>query len=296
MSDLNFESFNFEDLAAQSGGDPFGDKKSSSVDERFYKLTRDQEERGAAVIRFLPDADKRLIQKLYKINVNTEKNGEKRWFNDWSPQNIDKPDPFHDHWAKLWNSGDKTEARKFGRQTRYIANIYVVKDPSNPENEGKVFLLDMSQSLKDIVEDALQPSKADQALGKKPMQLFNPLKGNSFKLVSKKGANGFITYESSGAIETEDAIFASVEEAVEVIKTKCYKLSDFLDPQNYKTYEELKEKLDFVRFKEGSKTPDSKSEVVDVAEVAEIPGDSGAKVVTPPAPKSDIDSFLDSVM
>lgn len=284
LMDLNFESFNFEDLA---GSDPFGEQKASYVDERFYKLTKDENGEGAAIIRFLPDPEKTPIQRLYKINVNNvhPTTKEKRWFSDWSPQNINQPDPFQDEWAKHWRAGRKEEARKFSRQTRYIANILVVKDPKCPENEGKVFLLDMSQSLKDIVQNALMPSKSDMMLGKQPLQLFNPIQGNSFKLASKKGANGFINYDSSGPVETVDAVVASKEEAVNLIKTKCYKLSDFLKPEAYKTTEELLEKLSFVKFEEVSETP---KPVVTSEEVT----DTSAFTVKPPEAPSDVDDLL----
>lgn len=282
MTDLNFESFNFEDLA---GADPFGEKKSSFIDERFYKLTKDANGNGAAIIRFLPDPEKTPILKLFKINVNTQKGAEKRWFNDWSPQNIGKPDPFHDEWAKNWQAGNKDEARKFSRQTRYLANIYVVKDPGNPENEGKVFLLDMSQSLKDIVQDALMPSKAEMELGKQPLQLFNPLQGNSFKLASKKGANGFINYDASAPLTTIDSIVSSKEEALDLIMNKCHKLSDFLKPEMYKSTDELKEKLKYVKFEDdNSSAPQAQvSEVVDVTNVTSTSA-------------SQADDFLDSII
>lgn len=278
--DLNFESFNFEDLA---GSDPFGEKKTSFVDERFYKLTKDANGNGAAIIRFLPDPEKTPLLKLFKINVNTQKGAEKRWFSDWSPQNIGKPDPFHDEWAKNWQSGNKDEARKFSRQTRYLANIYVVKDPGNPENEGKVFILDMSQSLKDIVQDALMPSKAEMELGKQPLQLFNPLQGNSFKLASKKGANGFINYDASAPLTQIDSIVSSKEEALDLIMNKCHKLSDFLKPEMYKSTEELKEKLKYVKFEDSKEKNESESEVVDIATL-------NATV------SSQADDFLDSIM
>lgn len=300
MSNLNFEAFNFENLATEN---PFGEQKTSFVDERFYKLSKDADSRGAAVIRFLPDPEKKLIQQLFKINVNTQKGNEKRWYNEWSPQNIGQADPFHDEWAKHWRAGNKEEARKFSRQERYITNILVEKDPANPENEGKIFLLEMSKSLKQLVEDALMPSKADQALGKQPAQLFNPIRGNSFRLVSKMGSNGFITYEQSGPVDAMTEAFPgkSIEEVVEILKTECTPLSDFLKPEMYKSLEELKEKLAYVKFEdatdvvgtEAASTPKvttysntPKPEVVD-----------NNNSVAPSQNKSqDIDAYLDEIM
>jgi hypothetical protein len=50
----------------------------------------------------------------------------------------------------LWNSGsdsNKEVARKQKRKLSYISNIYVVKDPGNPENEGKNFLFKYGKKI-----------------------------------------------------------------------------------------------------------------------------------------------------
>lgn len=291
MSDFNFESFNFENLA---GDNPFGEQKQSYSDDRFYTLPKDKDGNGSAIIRFLPDPDKKTMVQLFKINVNTTKNGQKRWFSEWSPQNVGRKDPFQEHWAKLWNAGEKEESKKFARQTRYVANILVVKDFQEPENEGKIFLLDMSKTLKERIANYLMPSKQDQMLGKKPAELFNPLMGQNFLLVSRKGANGFINYDSSEPVAEKTAVFNSPEEAIDAIKNRCYKLQEFLDPAMYPTDEFLQEKLDYVLFKDSSGAASTNSqkennEVVDVADV------------TPSAPpaastSSDLDSYLAGIV
>lgn len=307
MSDMNFEAFNFSSIA---GDNPFGEQSKGGGDDRFYKLSKDENKRGAAVIRFLPDPEMKLIQQLFRINANTQQNGERRWFSEWSPQNINGADPFHDEWAKLWRAGRKEEARQFSRATRYVTNILVVKDPSAPENEGKVFLLDMSTSLKEIVADAMMPSKADIALGKEPVELFNPLKGNNFRLVSKLGSNNFITYEASGADDKESSVFESKEEAVEFIKKNCYKLSDFLKPEAYRSYEDLQQELKRVKFEDDVQPVQPTNEVTDPE--ADMPTwakkdeDVAAPTTTSEKPASteksekskdeNIDDFLDSLM
>lgn len=295
MYDFDFESFNFENLA---GDNPFGEQKTSSVDTRFYKLAKDKDDNGSAVIRFLPDPKKKLIQQLYKINVNVEKNGTKRWYSEWSPQNVGRKDPFQEHWAKLWNSGEKDESKKFARQERYITNILVVKDPKNPENEGKIFLLEMSKTLKEKLAGYLMPSAQDIALGKKAAELFNPINGQNFLLVSKKGANGFINYDSSEPVAEKTPAFASKEEAIEAIKTRCYSLDDFLKPEMYPTDEFLHEKLEYVLYKDVSTNKQvEKAEVVDTTSA---PASAASPIAATPAPEkandSSLDSFLDQIM
>lgn len=257
---MEFESFDFNNLDKQ---DAFGEQKQSFVDERFYKLKRDDKGNGAAIIRFLPDPNMKLMQQLYRINVNNQKGQERRWVSELSPQNIGQPDPFHKKWAELWNAGRKDEARKFARSTRFYTNILVVKDPAQPENEGKVFLLDLSQSLKVILEGLMFPSDADRALGVEPKPLFNPLQGHNFKLVSKKGANGFINYDSSSVVDQVSAVFDSKEEAIATIKEKCYALDEFLKPEAYKSYDELEHLLKRVMFEDGSDATQNSGEVVD---------------------------------
>ena len=289
---MDIQSFDFDKLASNPS-DVFGEKKTDGVDNRFYKLKRDENGNGAAIIRFLPDPNMSLLQQIWKINVNNQKGNDRRWVSELSPQNINQPDPFHKAWADLWQAGKKEEARKFARQTRYYANILVVKDPATPENEGKVFLLDMSQSLKQMLETAMFPSDADRALGAEPKALFNPLQGHNFKLVSSKEATGFLGYSKSGVMDPVTSVFDSKEQAVAFIKENCYPLGDFLKPEIYKSYEELQAKLEYVMFRDGSATPATTakaatSEVVDSSNLTE------AQMLHKEQAK-DLDSFLDTI-
>lgn len=287
---MDIQSFDFDKLAS-SQEQAFGEKKTEFGDDRFYKLKRDENGNGAAIIRFLPDPNMKLLQQLYRINCNGQKGAERRWVSELSPQNINQPDPFHKMWADLWQAGKKEEARQFARQTRFYTNILVIKDPAEPANEGKVFLLDLSQSLKLMLENAMFPSDADRALGAEPKALFNPLQGHNFKLVSSKAATGFLTYEKSSVMDPVTSVFDSKEEAVAFIKENCYPLDDFLKPENYKTYEELQAKLDYVMFRDSSATTAkvATSEVVDTSTnltEAQLLHKEQAK---------DLDSFLDGI-
>lgn len=284
---MDIQSFDFNTLT--QGDNVFGEQKSSAgVDTRFYRLKRDERDNGAAVIRFLPDPNMKLMQQIFKINVNNKRNGVQRWVSELSPQNINQPDPFHQRWSELWNAGRKDESRLFARQTRFYANILVVKDPAVPENEGKIFLLDMSQSLKTILEGVMFPSDADKALGVEPKQLFNPLQGHNFKLVARKGPNGFINYDSSVVVPEVTSVFGSKEEAITAIREKCHKLDDFLQPEAYKTYEELAERLRYVTFQDVDSPKKGNEEVVDAS--------ANTKTEQPAGNGNDsIDDFLETL-
>ena len=287
---MDIQSFDFDKLAS-SQEQAFGEKKADFGDDRFYKLKRDENGNGAAIIRFLPDPNMKLMQQIFRINVNNQKGAERRWVSELSPQNINQPDPFHKAWADLWQAGKKEEARMFARQTRFYTNILVIKDPANPANEGKVFLLDLSQSLKLMLENAMFPSEADRALGAEPKALFNPLQGHNFKLVSSKAVTGFITYEKSSVMDPVTSVFDSKEEAVTFIKENCYPLDDFLKPEAYKSYEELQQKLDYVLFRDA---PATTTAVKPAGEVVDATSLTEAQILHKEQSK-DLDKFLDTI-
>ena len=247
MIDAN--AFNFDAMKEAVGVDPFAEKSNRyAKDERFYTLAKDKNGSGAALIRFLPDSERGMIQKLFKINTTIIKNGKKRFVSEFSPSSIGQPCPFQEQWQALWNAGDKEGAKQFGRGIKYVANIKVIKDPANPQNEGKIFLYEMSGAMKDKIQNAVDPSEQDRALGAQPKELFNPLQGNSFRLVAKRGANGQINYDSSEVINEVTSIYDSVEAALEDIKSNSHKLSDLLKPESFMTYEQLQDKMRWVTF------------------------------------------------
>lgn len=246
---IDASAFDFATMKEEIGTDPFADTaKKYAQDDRFYKLAKDKNGSGAAVIRFLPDSEKGMIQQMYRVNTTILKNGKKRFVNEFSPSTIGEPCPFQEKWQALWNSGDKEGSKQFGRSTRFVTNIKVLKDPANPDNEGKIFLFEMSGAMKTKIQNAVSPSEQDLALGAQPKQLFNPLRGNSFRLVAKKGANGQINYDSSEVISEVTSIYESGEAALEDIRNNVYLLSDLIKPESFMSYDELTKKLNWVTF------------------------------------------------
>ena len=180
--------FDFDAMKAELGADPFEEKntKTYAVDERFYRLGRDKDGNGGAIIRFLPDSERGMIQEMFKINTNVIfHNGKKRFVSEYSHRPLVNHVLSRKKWQELWNSGDKEGSKVYSRSTSYVTNIKVLRDPANPENEGKIFLYEMSMRMRDKIRSAVDPSQ-DRDLAT-PKEMFNPLRGNSFKLACKKG-------------------------------------------------------------------------------------------------------------
>lgn len=265
MIDSGF--FDFDNMVSSLGANPFEETRKYG-DSRFYTLPKDENGEGSAIIAFLPDPKGRPLQRMYKINTTITKNGQRRFCNEWSPTTINLPCPFQEKWQELYNAGDREESRKFARSTRYIANILVIKDPKKPENEGKVFLYDMAQKFKDKLEQAVNPSAQDVALGVERKEIFNPTRGWVMRLVARKGANAMTSYDSSEFVKHEP-IWADPQTAYDNIQAKCFDLSDFLKPESFKTYEQLRADFDRVTFASGAPAKqETQSEVVDASSVA----------------------------
>ena len=281
---MNGDMFDFGNMVSKLGSNPFEEKTKWASDNRFYTLPKNEKGEGSAVIAFLPDPERRPLIRLYKINTTIIKDGQRRFCNEWSPTTINQPCPFQEAWQKLYNAGEREESRKFARSTRYVANIIVLKDPLQPENEGKVFLYDMSQKFKDKLEQAVNPSQQDVALGVERKEIFNPTRGWVMRLVARKQSNDMISYDSSEFIK-QDPIWADPQVAYDNIVAKCYKLSDFLKPEAYKSYDELKQEFNRVTFANGPAPKSSNSEVLEAVAAP-------TKTSTSSAADSELDDLL----
>jgi hypothetical protein len=226
----------------------------NSVDERFWSLTVDKAQNGYAVIRFLPapDGEDLPFVKVYSHAFQ----GPNGWIIDNCLTTLNQKCPICEHNSGLWNSGmdsNKEVARKQKRKLTYVSNIYVVKDPTNPENEGKVFLFKYGKKIFDKLTEAMQPEFEDET----PIDPFDFWTGANFKLKAKNVA-GYRNYDSSefasqGALLNDD-------DAMEAIWKKQYSLAEFVAPDQFKSYEEMKKRLDSVL---GGKSTRVDSEVED---------------------------------
>jgi len=217
------------------------ESKKSYKDDRFWRPQLDKASNGYAVIRFLPAPGEEDLPwaKLYSHAFQ----GKGGWFIENSRTTLGEKDPVSEANNELWNSGiesDKDIARQRKRKLQYISNILVVSDPTNPENDGKVFLYKFGKKIFDKIQEAMSPEFDDE----EPINPFDFWKGANFKLKVRKVA-GFVNYDKS-EFESASELFAGDDEKLEELWKKEYSLTAFTDPSNFKTYDELKEKFNQV--------------------------------------------------
>ena len=224
-------------------------------DDRLWKLECDKSGNGYAVIRFLPapDGEDLPFVKLYSHAFQ----GPGGWYIENSLTTLGQKDPVSEFNTTLWNNGTdagKETARKQKRKLTYISNIYVVKDPANPENEGKVFLYKYGKKIFDKLTAAMQPEFEDE----EAIDPFDFWQGANFKLKAKNVA-GYRNYDSSEFAAQSPLL--DDDDALEALWKKQNSLSEFVAPDQFKSYDELKKRLGSVLGNKAQVRQDS--EVVD---------------------------------
>ena len=271
---------------AASGGQQ---QKQSYVDDRFWKPTVDKAGNGYAVIRFLPAPQgEDLPWVRYWDHGFQGPSG--LWYIENSLTSIGQNDPVSEMNSVLWNSGreeDKQTARDRKRRLHYVSNIQVVSDPGNPDNEGKVFLYKFGKKIFDKIMDVMQPQFADE----NPVNPFDFWEGANFKLKIQQVA-GYRNYDKS---EFANQTSLSDDDAqLEGVYNRLYSLQEFLDPKNYKTYDELKTKLNRVLGE--SDMVMSTAESISLDEVSPTPSAPTFEPVEAPVANAPTDSGEDDTL
>ena len=218
----------------------------SSGDERLWKLECDKSGNGYAVIRFLPapNGEDLPFVKLYSHAFQ----GSGGWYIENSLTTLGQKDPVSELNSTLWNNGTdagKELARKQKRKLTYISNIYVVKDPANPENEGKVFLFKYGKKIFDKLTAAMQPEFEDE----EAIDPFDFWQGANFKLKAKNVA-GYRNYDSSEFARQEPLL--DDDDAMEAVWKKQYSLAELTAADQFKSYDDLKKRLDYALGNKGT--------------------------------------------
>jgi hypothetical protein len=212
---------------------------SGGADERFWKPEMDKTGVGSAIIRFLPAPEGEDLPwvKMYSHGFR----GPGGWYIENSLTTIGQKDPVSEYNRSLWNSGsekDKETVRKQKRKLSYYSNIYVIKDPAHPENEGKVFLFKFGKKIFDKILNAMQPEFEDE----EPINPFDFWGGANFRLKIRK-VEGYWNYDKS---EFDSPSALMDDDALEALWKKEYSLSAIVAPDQFKSYEDLEKRLKYV--------------------------------------------------
>lgn len=213
----------------------------SSKNDDVWSCELDKAGNGYAVIRFLPAPDGEDLP-FVRLFSHGFKGPTGKWYIENSLTTIGKPDPVAALNSKLWNSGvesDKEIARKQKRKLNYYANIYVIKDPANPDNEGKCFKFRFGKKIFDKLNDLMNPTFEDE----EPIDPFNLWTGANFKLKIRQ-VDGYANYDKSEF--EEPSPLSDDDDELEKIWKQCHSLQALIAPDQFKSYEELEKRLNLV--------------------------------------------------
>ena len=260
----------------------------SKDDERFWKPVMDKGGTGSAIIRFLPAPEGCDLPWVQVWSHAFQSNG--KWMIDNCLTTLGQNCPVCEANRELWNTGSKDNqniVRDRKRKLSYFANIYVVKDPANPANEGRVFLYKFGKKIFDKIMASMQPEFDDE----EPINTFDLWKGANFKLKLVK-KDGYWNYDksefapSSALLEDDDEL--------ETIYKSLSNLNDFIAPSEFKSYEDLKKRLDYTLGLKG--TPKFQDpETIDEEEEVEVSRPVKETVSVRPSASSDDDDEDDAL-
>jgi len=217
-------------------------KDAKRSDDRFWSPSVDKAGNGYAVIRFLPAPPNEDENQPFIRIWDHGFQGSGGWYIENSLTSLGQDDPVSEYNSKLWNSTtddkspERDQARKQKRRLHFISNIVVINDPSNPDNEGKVFLFKYGKKIFDKLSEAMEPQFEDE-------EAFNPFhlwEGANFKL-KIRNVEGYRNYDKS-EFDKAGPLYED-DEKMESLWNLEYPLQPFLAPENFKTYAELKAKL-----------------------------------------------------
>jgi len=217
-------------------------ESNSRDDDRFWQPTADKAGNGMAVIRFLPAPETDGDDALPWVRVFSHGfQGPGGWYIEDCLTTIDGKCPACEHNSTLWNSGieaNKDIVRKQKRRLNYIANVLVVSDPAHPENEGQIKLYKFGKKIFDKLTEAMNPQFEDE----KPINPFDFWEGANFK-VKIRMVEGYRNYDKSEFADPTE-LFDGNDEKLEALWKKEYSLKEFTDKEKFKSYDQLKVRLD----------------------------------------------------
>lgn len=221
-------------------------EEKSYEDARYWKPTIDKNGNANCVIRFLPAGGDEEVPYVTMFSYAFKDDKTNQWYIENSLQTIGLEDPVAQKNSELWATGDELNqaiVRKRRRNQKFIGNVLIIKDPANPENEGKVMLYKYGKAIMNKIKEAIKPQFADE----KPINPFDLWEGADFRLrIFKDTSNGYPSYEKC-VFDSPSAVFDGDDERIEQeVYNNLYPLQPEIAPSKFKTYEKLKERLALV--------------------------------------------------
>jgi hypothetical protein len=240
FQDLKKSRGGFDTLQKSLESTSGGTETKSYNDDRYWKIDLDKTGNGYAQVLFLPASKNADLPWVKYFDHGFQ--GPGGWYIEKSLTTLNEKDPVSEHNTELWNSGlesNKDIARKQKRRLHYVSNILVVSDPTHPENEGKVMLFRYGKKIFEMLKDRMQPQFQDET----PMNPFDLWEGADFKIKVRK-VDGYWNYDKSEfnapkALSEDDA-------QMEAVWNSQHSLAEVISPDQFKSYDELKQKLDRV--------------------------------------------------
>lgn len=227
--------------AMESASGPAQGEKKSYNDDTMWKPELDKTGNGFAVVRFLPTPEGEEMPWVSYFDHGFQ--GPGGWYIEKSLTTLNKQDPVSEYNSQLWNTGieaNKEIARKQKRRLHYMSNVYVVSDPKNPDNEGKVFKYRYGKKIFEALKEAISPAFEDE-------KAINPFdlrgEGANFKIKIRK-VDGYWNYDKSEF--SDPAPLFEDEDKLNEVVASMHSLSDVISPSEFKSYDELKEKFNRV--------------------------------------------------
>ena len=217
--------------------------EGSEKSDNYWKPEVDKAGNGMATIRFLPASEKDGEDGLPWVKIFSHGfQGPGGWLIDNCLTTKNQQCPVCEHNSSLWNSGieaNKDVVRKQKRKLNYVANVYIVSDPKHPENEGKVKLFRFGKKIFDKITEAMNPQFEDE----QPINPFDMWKGANFKLKIRK-VEGYQNYDKS-EFDSPSPLLENDDDLEKIWKSE-FSLSELSAGSEFKSYDELKKRLDKV--------------------------------------------------
>ena len=244
--------------------------KGQGDDDRFWRPELDKSGNGMAVVRFLPAPEGEDLPWARSWNHGFQ--GPGGWYIENSLTTLGQKDPVSEHNSTLWNSGieaNKEVARKQKRRLNYTSNVFIIKDPAHPENEGQIKLYRFGKKIFDKINDLMNPEFEDES----PVNPFDLWAGANFKMKIRK-IEGYSNYDKS-EFEAPSALLEDEARLEEIWKSES-SLKELVSEDKFKSFDELKTKLDRVLGLGSEFSPTPKS--------VDVPFDGGKPYTAPPKP------------